>query len=184
MIRSQFLRTKRNSTRSSNKSRKSSIYSIRKTKIVSKTPLYRKNTNKVFQVHDKIDILNEKLERDAFDKPDCVDLENNISKVLSKKRKPPSTPRSVSNFICFNVFTVSSSSQKSKTAHKLRAQTSKIVSSFKAPTFNCALLKDYVGHKDGVWEVSVARPGVPVIGTASAGTYFQLKNDKSSWPRF
>jgi hypothetical protein len=64
---------------------------------------------------------------------------------------------------------VSSSSQKSKTAHKLKAQTSKIVSSFKAPQYNCGLIKDYNGHKDGVWEVSVARPGVPVIGTASAG---------------
>lgn len=64
---------------------------------------------------------------------------------------------------------MSSSSQKSKTAHKLKAQTSKIVSSFKAPQYNCGLVKDYIGHKDGVWEVSVARPGVPVIGTASAG---------------
>ncbi|XP_008193980.1 WD repeat-containing protein 37 isoform X4 [Tribolium castaneum] len=63
---------------------------------------------------------------------------------------------------------LSSSSQKSKTAHKLKAQTSKIVSSFKAPQYNCGLVKSYIGHKDGVWEVSVARPGVPVIGTASA----------------
>jgi len=33
-----------------------------------------------------------------------------------------------------------------------------------------------MGHKDGVWEVSVARPGVGVIGTASAGEFlnFQL----------
>lgn len=64
---------------------------------------------------------------------------------------------------------MSVASQKSKTAHKLKAQTSKIVSSFKTPSFNCTLVKDYSGHKDGVWEVSVARPGVPVIGTASAG---------------
>lgn len=78
-------------------------------------------------------------------------------------------------------FIVSSSSQKSKTAHKLKAQTSKIVSSFKAPTFNCALLKDYVGHKDGVWEISVARPGVPVIGTASAGKYFNSTLNSASF---
>lgn len=45
------------------------------------------------------------------------------------------------------------------------------MSSFKAPHFNYGLLKEYVGHKDGVWEVSVARPGQPVIGTASAGKY-------------
>lgn len=63
----------------------------------------------------------------------------------------------------------STSSQKLKTAHKLKAQTSKIVSSFKAPNINCGLIKEYIGHKDGVWEVSVARPGQPIIGTASAG---------------
>lgn len=106
--------------------------------------LYQENQN----LHDKIDLLNEKMERDTFDKPDCVDFDNNFSKALSKK--------------------LSSSSQKSKTAHKLKAQTSKIVSSFKAPQFSCGLVKEYMGHKDGVWEVSVARPGVPVIGTASA----------------
>lgn len=64
----------------------------------------------------------------------------------------------------------SSSSQKLKTAHKLKAQTSKIVSSFKTPHFNYGLVKEYIGHKDGVWEVSVARPGQPIIGTASAGS--------------
>ncbi|KAJ8924039.1 hypothetical protein NQ315_006816 [Exocentrus adspersus] len=106
--------------------------------------LYQENQT----LHDKIDILNEKMERDTFDKTDCVDFENNFSKALSKK--------------------LSTSSQKSKTAHKLKAQTSKIVSSFKAPQFSCGLVREYMGHKDGVWEVSVARPGVPVIGTASA----------------
>lgn len=40
-----------------------------------------------FSVQDKIDVLNEKVERDTFDKPDCVDFENNISKALTKKRK-------------------------------------------------------------------------------------------------
>lgn len=63
------------------------------------------------------------------------------------------------------------SSQKLKTAHKLKAQTSKIVSSFKAPHLNYGLVKEYVGHKDGVWEVSIARPGQPIIGTASAGKH-------------
>lgn len=63
----------------------------------------------------------------------------------------------------------STSSQKLKTAHKLKAQTSKIVSSFKGPHLNCTILKEYSGHKDGVWEVSVARQGQPIIGTASAG---------------
>ncbi|CAG9821553.1 unnamed protein product [Phaedon cochleariae] len=106
--------------------------------------LYQENQN----LHDKIEILNEKLERDTFDKQDCVDFDTNLSKVLTKK--------------------LSSSSQKNKTAHKLKAQTSKIVSSFKAPQFSCGLIREYIGHKDGIWEVSVARPTVPVIGTASA----------------
>lgn len=60
------------------------------------------------------------------------------------------------------------SSQKLKTAHKLKAQTSKIVSSFKGPNTQCTMIREYVGHKDGVWEVSVARAEQPVIGTASA----------------
>lgn len=67
------------------------------------------------------------------------------------------------------LFLVSTSGQKNKTAHKLKAQTSKIVSSFKAPQFAFGLIREYIGHKDGIWEVSVARPGIPVIGTASAG---------------
>ncbi|KAL1501134.1 hypothetical protein ABEB36_006519 [Hypothenemus hampei] len=106
--------------------------------------LYQENQNLI----DKIEMLNEKLEKDNYDKPDCPDFESNFSKVLTKK--------------------LSSSSQKSKTAHKLKAQTSKIVSSFKTPNFTFGLVKEYSGHKDGVWEVSVARPGIPVIGTASA----------------
>ncbi|XP_063919387.1 WD repeat-containing protein 37 [Zophobas morio] len=123
-----------------------------KTKLFNLFRLIEKEFDILYQenqtLQDKIEVLNEKIERDTFDKSDCVDFENNISKVLTKK--------------------LSSSSQKSKTAHKLKAQTSKIVSSFKAPQYNCGLVKDYAGHKDGVWEVSVARPGVPVIGTASA----------------
>lgn len=71
---------------------------------------------------------------------------------------------------CFTA--VSGSSQKLKTAHKLKAQTSKIVSSFKGPTVSCNLVREFSGHRDGVWEVAVARPGQPIIGTASAGIVF------------
>lgn len=67
---------------------------------------------------------------------------------------------------------MSGSSQKLKTAHKLKAQTSKIVSSFKGPTVSCNLVREFSGHRDGVWEVAVARPGQPIIGTASAGIFF------------
>lgn len=62
-----------------------------------------------------------------------------------------------------------SNSQKVKTSHKLKVQTSKIVSSFKAPTYNCQLIKEFTGHKDGIWDVSTALPGQALIGTASAG---------------
>lgn len=45
------------------------------------------------------------------------------------------------------------------------------MSSFKAPHLNYGLVKEYIYHKDGVWEVSVSRPGQPIIGTASAGMH-------------
>jgi hypothetical protein len=72
-----------------------------------------------------------------------------------------------------------SGSQKIKTAHKLKAQTSKIVSSFKGPTVSCCLVREYSGHKDGIWEVAVARLGQPIIGTAAAGrsATFKLLRD-------
>ena len=55
-----------------------------------------------------------------------------------------------------------------KTRHKLKAHTSKIVSSFKTPSLSSSLVKDYKGHKDGIWDISVSRLGHPLIGTASA----------------
>ena len=55
-----------------------------------------------------------------------------------------------------------------KTRHKLKAHTSKIVSSFKTPSYNCSLVKDYKGHKDGIWDISVSKLGHPMVGTASA----------------
>ncbi|XP_043273698.1 WD repeat-containing protein 37 [Venturia canescens] len=58
--------------------------------------------------------------------------------------------------------------QKVKASHKLKAQTSKIVSSFKNPTMSCSMQRQYTGHRDGVWEVSVGRSGQPIIATASA----------------
>ena len=71
--------------------------------------------------------------------------------------------------IYLNSTVTQSNSQKVKTSHKLKVQTSKIVSSFKAPTYNCQLVKEFTGHKDGIWDVSTARPGQALIGTASAG---------------
>lgn len=46
-----------------------------------------------------------------------------------------------------------------------------IVSSFKATTSRavCQLLREYVGHRDGIWDLSVTRTQPVVLGTASAG---------------
>ncbi|XP_062335370.1 WD repeat-containing protein 37-like [Osmerus eperlanus] len=59
-------------------------------------------------------------------------------------------------------------SQKLKTTYK--ASTSKIVSSFKATTSRavCQLLKEYVGHRDGIWDLAITRIPPVVLGTASA----------------
>lgn len=48
-----------------------------------------------------------------------------------------------------------------------------IVSSFKATTGSralCQLLKEYLGHRDGIWDLSVTKTQPVVLGTASAGT--------------
>lgn len=65
------------------------------------------------------------------------------------------------------------SQQKLKTAHKLKAQTSKIVSSFKTPAVNCSMVREFLGHKDGIWDVDIAHTEQPLFGTASAGTYYK-----------
>ncbi|XP_023660500.2 WD repeat-containing protein 37-like isoform X2 [Paramormyrops kingsleyae] len=45
-----------------------------------------------------------------------------------------------------------------------------IVSSFKATTSRavCQLVREYVGHRDGIWDVGVTRTAPVVLGTASA----------------
>uniref|UniRef100_A0A3P9NJR0 WD repeat-containing protein 37 n=1 Tax=Poecilia reticulata TaxID=8081 RepID=A0A3P9NJR0_POERE len=48
---------------------------------------------------------------------------------------------------------------------------SQIVSSFKATTGSralCQLLKEYIGHRDGIWDLSITRTQPVVLGTASA----------------
>lgn len=46
-----------------------------------------------------------------------------------------------------------------------------IVSSFKATTSRatCQLLREYAGHRDGIWDLSVSRTQPVLLGTASAG---------------
>lgn len=60
-----------------------------------------------------------------------------------------------------------SSSGKVKASHKIKAQTSRIVSSFKAQSVVSTVMREFCGHKDGVWQVT-AKVGQPIIGTASA----------------
>lgn len=56
---------------------------------------------------------------------------------------------------------------KVKASHKLRAQTSRIVSSFKGQSVMSSISREFCGHKDGVWQVTT-KTGQPIIGTASA----------------
>jgi WD40 repeat protein len=44
-----------------------------------------------------------------------------------------------------------------------------IVSSFKnSASVDCSAVKEYLGHDDGIWDVSIAQHGQPLIATASA----------------
>ncbi|CAH0400480.1 unnamed protein product [Chilo suppressalis] len=110
--------------------------------------LYTENLN----LQEKIDILSEKLERESYvgDRQNLDYIEFETSGKNSKVKLSQSN------------------SQKVKASHKLRVQTSKIVSSFKAPTYNCQLVREFTGHKDGIWDVSSSRPGQSLFGTASA----------------
>jgi hypothetical protein len=58
------------------------------------------------------------------------------------------------------------------------ASTSKLVSSFRQATPAYSVVKDFHGHKDGVWEVNVSKLDNNIIGTASAGTL----SDASMYP--
>lgn len=56
---------------------------------------------------------------------------------------------------------------KVKASYKLRAQTSRIVSSFKAQPVVSNQVQEFIGHKDGIWQVA-CKTGQPIIGAASA----------------
>lgn len=61
----------------------------------------------------------------------------------------------------------SAAGSKVKASHKLRAQTSRIVSSFKAQSIVSSIVRDFIGHKDGIWQVTT-KTGQSIIGSASA----------------
>ena len=70
--------------------------------------------------------------------------------------------------ICCCFVAGSQISQRLKLTYK--TSTSKLVSSFKNNTYGLQAVKEYRGHRDGVWEVTgCCRSDGVVLGTASAG---------------
>ncbi len=106
-------------------------------------------------LQEKIERLHDKIEREDFI----------TDKLPSENTDIESTTNSLKSFGKQKL----ASQQKLKTAHKLKAQTSKIVSSFKTPSVNCSMVREFSGHKDGIWDVDTGRTDHLLIGTASAG---------------
>lgn len=110
-----------------------------------------------FAVQEKIDQLmagggREPIAGERFAlNPHEIDIEPSSSSKVNKPKVGISTP----------------GSSKVKASHKLRAQTSRIVSSFKGQSIVSPNVREFDGHKDGVWQVTT-KPGQPIIGTASA----------------
>ncbi|GAB6022999.1 hypothetical protein CHUAL_007091 [Chamberlinius hualienensis] len=106
-------------------------------------------------LHEKVESLKEKLDRETYLNSadnrafDLVDGESGLHKNPNKQK-------------------ISQAANLIKTTHRLKAQTSKIVSSLKGSNIIVQLSKEYIGHRDGVWEVSTSHSGQHVIGTASA----------------
>ncbi|KAK2143224.1 hypothetical protein LSH36_863g00028 [Paralvinella palmiformis] len=104
-------------------------------------------------VHEKIEILNEKLElatgSDKF-------VEGQDGSEAGAVNWKAGAKKSAGSQI----------SQKLKLTYK--SSTSRIVSSFKPISSGSQLIKEYHGHRDGVWEVNVSHTDSHVIGTASA----------------
>ncbi|BFZ22743.1 hypothetical protein BsWGS_25782 [Bradybaena similaris] len=99
-------------------------------------------------LQDKVDLLTEKLgvEAGAADKTPLLEAQDSTDGIKNKKNQL---------------------SQKIKTTYK--QSTSKLVSSFRTPNPVYSVVRQFRGHRDGVWEVSVSRSqGRQVIATASA----------------
>ncbi|KAK3853554.1 hypothetical protein Pcinc_039913 [Petrolisthes cinctipes] len=111
--------------------------------------LYAENLS----LHEKVDSLTERLERESV----IGERQGGTEEIDGGSTKGGIKTKSGGQ-----------SSQKVKAANKLRVQTSKIVSSFKNDTVSCRMVREYVGHRDGVWDVAVSRVGTPVLTTASA----------------
>ncbi|XP_065207115.1 WD repeat-containing protein 37-like [Planococcus citri] len=117
-------------------------------------------------LQEKIERLHERFEKEGL--------------VNEKLASENTDVESVTNSVRSSTKQKLSSQQKLKATHKLKAQTSKIVSSFKTPTLNCSMVREFNGHKDGIWDVGVAQNGQPLIGTASADYTARIWNTESS----
>merc|ERR1719239_575138 len=102
--------------------------------------LYVENLRLKEQIH----VLEKACDRDMKCEEDTEGFDMNVIKSFTKKNFP-------------------------NTRHKLKAQTSKIVSSFKANNLLCSFVREFQGHRDGLWDVAVGGAGGrPLLGTASA----------------
>jgi len=110
--------------------------------------LYSEN----LQLQEKVDSLSGRTDREAPDRVglDQTDFDSFFTRNLSKQKSGIG------------------SAQKMKPGHRLKAQTSRIVSSFKAPAVICTQSREFRGHRDGVWDVTTSRNGLPLVGSASA----------------
>ena len=83
----------------------------------------------------------------SLEKGQMLDVPDSVEQYSSKHKKPEL-------------------SQRIKTKYK--QSTSKLVSSFRAPSNPYSLVREFRGHRDGVWEVSVSRSqGHQVVATAA-----------------
>lgn len=103
-------------------------------------------------LHEKIEILNEKLELATGSEKFGEGQEGSEAGAVNWKSGAKKSGSQIS--------------QKLKLTYK--SSTSRIVSSFKPISSGSQLIKEYHGHRDGVWEVNVSHTDSHVIGTASA----------------
>ena len=68
-----------------------------------------------------------------------------------------------------NLFFVASSQLSQRLKMTYKTSTSRIVSSFRPVSAGWRMVREYRGHRDGVWEVNVSHTDAGIIGTASAG---------------
>lgn len=125
----------------------------------------------------RLHVLFDKIEKE-FDAlyQENVTLQEKLDLLLSKENErigtfqgPLDSIESSTGATKKSLSTSLSSGSKLKASYKIRAQTSRIVSSFKTnqSVVSSHLVRDFSGHKDGVWQVS-CKKDQKIIGTASA----------------